>query len=121
MKGDNLKNRTHKFSLDAVKFVQTEPDSIMMRCARHQLARSATSVGAHYGEACRARSRREFISKIETALQELEESTFWLQIVSEAGCRNPETANALLKEANELTAIFTSSAKTAKHNLRNGK
>ena len=117
MKGDNLKNRTRKFSLDAVKFVEAEPDSVMMRCARHQLARSVTSVGANYGEACRARSRKEFISKIETALQELEESLYWVELLVDYGCSRPDSAQELLSEATELMAMLTASAKTAKRNL----
>jgi len=117
METENLKNRTRSFSLNAVKFARVQPDSLMMRCARHQLARSATSVGANYREACRARSRKEFISKIEITLQELDESMYWLELLVEDGCRLPDLARDILSEANELTAMLTASAKTAKRNL----
>ncbi|HMJ08206.1 MAG TPA: four helix bundle protein, partial [Pyrinomonadaceae bacterium] len=49
----------------------------------HQAVRSGTSPGAHYREACRAKSNADFISKIEGALQELDESDYWLELLVE--------------------------------------
>ncbi len=118
MKGENLRNRTRKFSLGVINFAQSEPDTILMRTARQQLVRSATSVGANYSEACRARSRKEFISKVETALQELEESLYWVELIVSSGCSKRDAADSLIHEANELLAVFAASARTAKRNER---
>ncbi len=49
-----------------------------------QVLRSGTSVGAHYREACRAKSNADFISKIEGGLQELEETVYWLELLADA-------------------------------------
>jgi four helix bundle protein len=79
-----------------------------------QLLRSGTSVGAHYREARRARSTLEFVSKIEGGLQELDETAYWLELLEEANLSAHAVTHELLSEAEELTSIFVSSAKTAK-------
>ena len=81
-----------------------------------QLLRSGTSVGAHYREAIRARSVAEFVSKIEGGLQELEETSYWLELLVESGIVSADRLVELRKEAEELIAMFVSSVKTAKGN-----
>lgn len=56
----------------------------------------------------------EFISKIESGLQELEETTYWLELLVDAGVMSEAQALEARKEANELMAILVSSVKTAK-------
>jgi four helix bundle protein len=76
--------------------------------------RSGTSVGAHYREAIRSRSTPEFISKIEGGLQELEETSYWLELLAES---NIVSANRLINirhEVEELISILVSSIKTIK-------
>ncbi len=75
-----------------------------------------TSVGANYRAVCRSRSNNEFISKMQVVLEESDESCYWLEIVEEKGWVD---VRALLKEANELTAIFVSSIKTIKNKSNN--
>jgi len=79
-----------------------------------QLLRSATSVGAHYHEAFRSRSIAEFISKLETALQELEETTYWLLLLVDAGLARQPTIEPLMQEADQLAAMFVTSVKNLK-------
>ncbi|PYS83026.1 MAG: four helix bundle protein [Acidobacteria bacterium] len=79
-----------------------------------QLLRSGTSVGAHYREAMRARSVAEFISKVEGGLQELEETSYWLELLVESEIIPETRLSNLLQEANEITAMLVSSARTAK-------
>jgi four helix bundle protein len=79
-----------------------------------QVLRSGTSVGAQYRESLRARSRAEFLSKIESTLQELEETSYWLELLVEGGVVSDSKMTELRKEASELTAILISSAKTAR-------
>jgi four helix bundle protein len=83
---------------------------------RGQLVRSGTSPGAQYREACRSRSRAEFISKIESAQQELDETDFWLQIIERCGMMKVVKLTALRSEASELLKILATSARTAKAN-----
>lgn len=80
----------------------------------YQLIRSGTSVGAHYREAMRSRSDAELISKFEGALMELEETTYWLELLVEHEIVSSRKLTPLLKEADELTAIFVTCVKHVK-------
>jgi four helix bundle protein len=109
-----LKSRTKRFALDIISLVESLPKSMTTMNLGKQLLRSATSVGANYRAACRARSRADFISKI-TIVEEADESLFWLELLQESGIVNGEPLSRLMNEAKELTAIFTTSGQTAKH------
>ena len=82
-----------------------------------QLSRAATSVGANYRAACRARSDEEFAARIGVVLEEADESSFWLEIVTEDGISKCQLAFRLLDEANQLTAIFAASSITVGQRL----
>ena len=77
-----------------------------------QALRSGTSVGAHLREGKRSRSDAEMISKTEVALQELEETVYWLELLVDANIVKPSRMTDLSKEADELIAILVTSAKT---------
>ncbi len=64
-------------------------------------------------EAKRARSKKEFISKMRSALQELEETAHWLELLVESGIVNESKLAALQQANDELIAMFVSSIKTA--------
>jgi len=71
-----------------------------------QVLRSGTSIGAHYREASRAKSDADFVNKIEGALQELDETTYWLELLVESGIVQVEKLESLIKETDELIAVF---------------
>src|SRR6266478_1620664 len=81
----NLADRTKILSLRIIKLYTHLPKSLPAQVIGKQLLRCGTSVGAQYREAIRARSNAEFISKIEGSLQELEETTYWLELLGESG------------------------------------
>lgn len=83
---------------------------------RKQLFRSGTSVGANYRAACRGRSKADFVSKLGIVLEEADEALYWLEIITETQMMSREIAAPLLKEANELVAIFVASLNTARKN-----
>ncbi len=73
-----LKQRTKSFALRIISLYEFLPKSTSAQVIGKQLLRSGTSVGAHYREAIRAKSDADLISKLERALQELEETaTGW--------------------------------------------
>ena len=113
---NDLKVRTKTFALNIIKLVKMLPDDRTGRVLGNQIIRSGTSVAANYRPACKARSKADFISKITIVEEEADETTLWLELLMESGTLNNDFINALHKEANELTAIFTSSGKTAKQN-----
>jgi len=103
-----LQDRTKKFSISIINFVELMEYSMAKKIVQNQLLRSATSVGANYRAACRARSDKEFIAKLNIVLEEADECCFWLEIIKDKNWCNIEKE---LKEANELTAIFVSTLK----------
>lgn len=114
MNAAELKERTKRFALRTLKFVDALPKTTAGRAIAGQLVRSGTSVGANYRAACRSRSKAEFAAKIGTVAEEADESAYWLELIIEGGLLQSGLASLLLEEANELTAIFVASTKTAK-------
>jgi four helix bundle protein len=110
----DLRLRTRAFAIRIVRLYTSLPKAAEAQVLGKQLLRSGTSVGAHYHEATRSRSNAEFISKIESGLQELEESIYWLNLLIDCGIIKKEKLSGLCQEANELAAIFVASVKTVK-------
>jgi four helix bundle protein len=116
MRKEDLKARTKKFALLIIKLVEQLPNTKARRTIGEQIIRSGTSVAANYRSACRARSNADFISKITIVEEECDETLFWLELIEESNLLEKEKLEVLLKEADELTAIFTASGKTARQN-----
>ena len=102
------------YALRILRLYDSLPKHGAVQIISHQLARSGTSPGAHYREACRAKSTADFISKIEGALQELDESEYWLELLRDGNYVAGSRLQALLDETNELISIFVAMAKNAK-------
>lgn len=111
-----LLRRTKAFALQILRFVERLPKTIGGRAIANQPIRSATSIGANYRAACRARSRAEFAAKLGTVAEEADETVYWLELVREGGLLAHSQIDSLLAEANELTAIFTSARRTSAQN-----
>ena len=109
-----LKSRTKAFAIHVVRLYRSLPRSTDAQVLGKQLLRSGTSVAANYRAACRSRSKAEFISKMSVVLEEADETAFWLELMAETDTVAPERTQALLKESNELAAIFGASIRTAK-------
>jgi four helix bundle protein len=110
----DLRTRTRQFSLRIIRLFGALPKSVVAQVLGKQLLRSATSVGAHYREGYRARSTAEFVSKLEVALQELEETAYWLELLIESGIIPESRLAELAEETNQLTAILVTCVKHAK-------
>jgi len=117
----DLKFRTKTFALNIIKLVKAMPEDRIGRVLGNQILRSGTSVAANYRSACKARSKADFISKITIVEEEADETTLWLELIMESETLINDFTKSLHKESNELTAIFTSSGKTAKENNLNSK
>lgn len=118
MTPEDMKKRTKQFGLDIIRVVESLGNSLTVRVIGNQLIRSATSVGANYRAACKARSRAEFVAKLGITEEEADESGYWLELLVEAKLAKPERINKLLIEATELTAIIAASRKTAISNRK---
>ena len=111
-----LEQRTKDFALSIIRFVTGLPRNKVTDVLGRQLLRSGTSVGANYREGNRAESRNDFIHKIALVEKEAAESGYWLELLDESGVGDATERRRLLKECNELLAIFTATGKTAKKN-----
>lgn len=111
-----LKKRTKKFALDIIAIVESLPKDKSAGHIGHQLLRAATSIGANYRSACRAKSGADFIAKLAICEEEADECQYWIELLVESNKAKPEAFRSLWKEASELTAIITASLKTAKAN-----
>jgi four helix bundle protein len=116
MEGEALKERARAFAHRCIKVAVALPDTPLGRHVRGQLIRCSTSVASNYRAACIAQSKASFISKLSIALEELDESLFWLEFIVDEGLLKKELIEPLLREAAELTAIFMASRKTARRN-----
>src|SRR6266542_3598541 len=101
--GADLKRRTKDFALRIIRLysslAKTQPTAQVIG---KQILRSGTSVGAHYREACRARSAAEFISKLEGGLQELDETVYWLELLVDGLIVDEAKLRDLRSEAEQL-------------------
>lgn len=118
MNENDLKKRTKQFGLRVIKLVESLPNSQTGRVIGNQLLRSGLSVGANYRAACRGRSKADFVAKAGISLEEADECLYWMEMLQEAGVVPLEKMKDLMKETDELVAIFTASIKTAKSNLK---
>ncbi len=120
MTPEELKARCKQFSLRAMRLVRALPEDRISRTIANQLVRSGTSVAATYRAACLARSPADFASKVGIAVEESDESALWMELIIEDNILPTKQVESLLQEANELTAIFCASIRTARQNNRWG-
>ena len=106
---EELHGRTREYASTIIRcYVKLPEEREEVRVLQEkQLLRSATSVAAHTREASRARSDAEFCSKLEGLLQEADESQLWLELLRDDCGIKGEPLNQLLRETDELLAIFT--------------
>jgi four helix bundle protein len=109
-----LKDRTKRFAVDVIQLCREMPTTLDGRTIGQQLIRCGTAVAANYRATCRSRSRAEFVAKLGTVEEEADESLFWLELAVDSKLVTAQRVQALLKEADQLTAIFVASVKTAK-------
>jgi len=103
---EELRQRTKQYASGIIRcYVKLPKEHDEVRVLGKQLLRSGTSVAAHAREASRARSDSEFCSKLDGLLQEADESQLWLELLRD-DC-GIETLDPLLRETDELLAIFT--------------
>jgi four helix bundle protein len=111
-------DRTKTFALRVLKLVDALPRQLSAEVLARQLARSATSIGANYRAACRARSTPEFVAKLGIAEEEADESVWWLELVAEHGLLPPDRLAGLHEEALALTKMLAASRITARSNRK---
>ncbi len=103
---NGLKDRTRAFALRIIRACASLPAGRLGDVIGKQLLKAGTSPGAHFREALRARSKNEYVAKLNGGLMELEETLYWLEIAKGANLFTPKKLQALEQETQELIAIF---------------
>ncbi len=92
--------------MSIVRLCAALPNNRTAEILGRQLLKSGTSPGAHFREALRARSKSEYVAKLNGGLMELEEAAYWLELLVGANLVSPIRESTLHREAEELSAIF---------------
>lgn len=109
-----LKTQTKRLAGDVLRFVKALPHDREIDVLARQLVRCGTSVGANYRAACRARSTRDFLSKMGIVEEESDEVLYWMELLKEAGYNNHPLFSQIFEEANHVLAMTVTSIRTAR-------
>ena len=121
MTTQELKKRTFDFAVRVVHAVEALPKTDTARALGKQLLRAATSVGANYRAAARARSRADFIAKLGIVEEECDESSYWMELIAALKLIRKSRLSDLQTEAEQLLKIIVASINTARRGSRTTK
>ncbi len=99
--------------MHTIKVALSLPQTFLGNHIRNQLVRSSTSVAANYRATLLGQSKKSFIAKLSIVIEEVDECIFWIRFLLDEKLLSIDQCNGVLDEAQELTAIFISSRKTA--------
>ncbi len=111
---EKLKARTRQFVLNIITLIGNLPKRTESNVISYQLMKSASSVGANYRAACRARSGKEFFAKISIVVEEADETEFWLDVIIASGIYNNNVSQQLHAESLEILKIMATIRKNTK-------
>lgn len=114
----DLRARTSDFALRIIRLYVSLPKTTEAQVIGKQVLRAGTSIGAHYREGHRAKSDADIVNKFETALQELDETDYWLELLVKADIVPAKKVETLIKETNELIAIFVTIVVKVKNRMK---
>ncbi|GAB3342599.1 four helix bundle protein [Larkinella ripae] len=108
---EEFKRRTKLFVLRSVRVFQALPTTSEAQLIGKQFLRAASSTGANYRAACRARSKAEFYAKLSITIEEADESLFWMEILSETEIMPYSRLESLMNEATEIVKVLSKARK----------
>ena len=117
-KGEMRKSVAHikakAFAVRIVKFSKFLENEKREYILSKQILRSGTSIGANLHECINAQSRADFVSKMQIALKEANETDYWLDLFLESEIIDQLMYKSLRDDLNEIIALLISSIKTTK-------
>ena len=116
MSENKLLDLSFEFAVAIVNLADgiTAPKSSYMT---NQLARAGTSVGANIYEAQYAQSKKDFVSKLEIALKESNETSYWLKLMHATKRIDGDTYKHTEKLCGNIRRLLIASCKTVKVNM----
>ncbi len=82
------------------------------------MLKSGFSAAANYRASCNAQTKKSFVAKLSIALEEMDESVFWLEIIRDGNLLSAAKLSSIIAEAIELTKILGASRRTATNKLK---
>jgi four helix bundle protein len=110
----DLRTRTKQFALRIIRVYKALPADTLGQVLGQAILRSGLAIGAHYRQAQRTREPAVFVSKVEAAIQELEETVYWIELLIDASLVSAAKLAKLHQEAEELIVLLAASLKTAR-------
>ncbi len=114
-------NKLVDLSLEFAKNIVELADGIKVSKSAYmvdQLARAGTSVGANIHEAQYAHSKADFIAKLEIALKEANETSYWLKLLCETGRISEDERQSAEKKCGNIRRLLIASCSTAKESMK---
>lgn len=121
MNPEDLKKRLKIFALRIIKLSESLPNGNTDNTIGRQIIRSGTSPGANYRSACLGKSDKDFLNKLKMVEEELDETLYWLELITESGLVKAKLLTDLINENNELKKIMVSSILTMKKRINSNK
>ena len=106
-----FKKRTKLYAVDSIKLFNALPKNEESRIIGRQFLRSSTSMAANYRACCRARSKAEYFSKLSIAVDEADETLFWLELFVDSEILKENSISHLKREITEILMILSSARK----------
>ncbi|MDJ0678135.1 MAG: four helix bundle protein [Calothrix sp. MO_167.B42] len=121
MNEEQFKSRTKQLALRVIRLIEALPNNRTANVIGNQLLRSATSVGANYRAACRAKSTADLIAKLSIVEEEADETIYWLELLVESSLISFAKLKDLMQEASEILAMTVASIKTLRSKEKQSK
>ncbi|MBE2221297.1 MAG: four helix bundle protein [Anaerolineae bacterium] len=107
-----FQNRTKLLAVQIIEMTNQLPKTMAAEVIGKQIIRSATSVGANYRAACRAKSEADMVNKLKIVEEEADETQFWLEILIDTDLMPESKITNLWQETDEILAMTVASIKT---------
>ena len=111
-----IDNKSKAFALRIIRLCVQLDDERYGHLLAKQLLRSGTSIGANVRERLNAQSKADFISKLQIALKEADETAYWLELLVESEMISQIQYTSIYSDLKEIIAIITASINTLKSN-----
>ncbi len=115
MAESKLRELSTDFAIKIIKLCETIKGHYSLV---NQLERSATSIGANIHEANYAHGKTDFIAKLQIALKECYETSYWLKLMYETQRIDITTYQYTEKLCGNIRRLLIASCRTAKENAK---
>ena len=112
-----VKDKSFDFAVRVVKLYQYLCYEKKEYILSKQMLRSGTSIGANIEEALQAQSKRDYLSKMNIALKEANETLYWIRLLYATEFLDDRQNNSISVDCNEIISLLVSIVKTTKEKL----